>query len=210
MLDKKKRLDEMLTIKYLSGQSPGFFTKRKIKSATETARKAVGLAHSEIWKKKEGLPYKPIVDQVLATHFKGASDEFHLQVICTLFRMTEAGILKEINISDVAGRGGGTTEGSVAFKAGYTKGNPTQQGSIHLAFDLLGTYSETAIARIIAHEATHKFADTEDHAYMHEARWTGMTMGQACDNADSYAYAACSVLRNRLITWQTMRDEGKH
>lgn len=209
MLDAKKRIDETLTIKYLSTQQPGFFTRRKIAAARDTARKAVLQAHSEIWVKKQGGPYKPIVDQVLTTHFKGATDPFYLEIICTLFRLTERGIGGDLNISDIAGRD--TDEGSVKFKAGYVKGDPRAQGSIHLAFDLTSTYSETAIARIIAHESTHKFADTEDHAYMHEfTKFAAMTPSMACDNADSYAYAAISILRNRLITWQTMKDEGKH
>lgn len=209
MLDTKKRIDETLTIKYLSTQQPGFFTKRKIRAATETARSAVGKAHSEIWAKKNDLPYKSIVDQVLTTHFQGATDPFYLEIICTLLRLTERGISSDLNVSDIAGRD--NSEGSVNFKAGYVKGAPRAQGSIHLAFDLTSTYSETALARIIAHEATHKFADTEDHAYMHEfTKFAAMTQAQACDNADSYAYAAISILRNRLITWQTMRDEGKH
>jgi hypothetical protein len=209
MLDSKRRLDETLTIKYLASQKPGFFTTRRIAAATTTARKAVRTAHDAVWKREFLGTTSPLLDQVLTTHFKGASDPFYLSIIRTILLLTERGIGSDLNISDIAGRDG--SEGSVKFKYGYVKGDPTAQGSIHLAFDLTSTYSETAIARIIVHEATHKFADTEDHAYSHEtAKWSAMTMAQACDNADSYAYAAISLLRGRLVDWQTMRDAGKH
>lgn len=66
------------------------------------------------------------------------------------------------------------------------------RGSIHLNFfDMLGpNLSTLRVARVILHEASHKFCDTLDHAYVHEMAYSSLTARQTLTNADSHAYTA--------------------
>jgi hypothetical protein len=80
-------------------------------------------------------------------------------------------------------------------------------GSIHIDFDLLTTDSKLSIARTIIHESTHKYKDTEDHAYAwyHQSNVNGtpynqLTKAEAIDNADSFAYAAVCIYKKKLLT----------
>jgi hypothetical protein len=95
----------------------------------------------------------------------------------------------------------------------YTANRPNNKysasrlGSIHINFDLLLTDSKLSVARTIIHESTHKYRDTEDHAYAwyHRSNVNGtpynqLTKAQAMDNADSYAYAAICIHKKKLLT----------
>jgi lysine-specific metallo-endopeptidase family protein len=90
---------------------------------------------------------------------------------------------------------------------GGTKYSPGRLGSVHIDFDLLNTDSKLSIARTIIHESTHKYKDTEDHAYAwyHQTTVAGtayneLTKAEAMDNADSYAYAAICIYKKQLLT----------
>jgi hypothetical protein len=62
------------------------------------------------------------------------------------------------------------------------------RGRIHLKFDLLDKRPAPEIARLLVHEASHKYAKTDDHAYFeNQFKVAGITNKQARDNADSYA-----------------------
>lgn len=62
------------------------------------------------------------------------------------------------------------------------------RGRIHLRFDLLDKRPAPEIARLLVHEASHKYAKTDDHAYFeNQFKVAGITNKQARDNADSYA-----------------------
>ena len=91
--------------------------------------------------------------------------------------------------------------------AGGTKYSTGLKGSVHIDFDLLLSDSKLSIARTIIHESTHKFRDTEDHAYAwyHQSNVNGtpynqLTKAEAMDNADSFAYAAVCVYKKKLLT----------
>ena len=61
-------------------------------------------------------------------------------------------------------------------------------------------YPPFQLARIIVHEATHKFAGTSDHAYTYEENdYEDLTMQERVFNADSYAYVIISIALNKLI-----------
>jgi Domain of unknown function (DUF4157)/Lysine-specific metallo-endopeptidase len=60
-------------------------------------------------------------------------------------------------------------------------------GDIHLRFSMLSKSPAERVGIILVHEATHKFAGTDDNAYRGGSRWAGMTHAQALKNADSYS-----------------------
>ncbi len=72
--------------------------------------------------------------------------------------------------------------------------------SIHIQFSYCQTRSTDSMARAIVHEATHKFAATVDWGYADQGNLGDLKPERAINNADSYAYAAISILRNQLIT----------
>ncbi len=79
----------------------------------------------------------------------------------------------------------------------------SQRGSIHINFPELlreeKQVSELRVARTIIHEASHKFCNTQDHAYADRPIYRTMPMAEAMWNADSYAYAAVSLYKGRCF-----------
>jgi hypothetical protein len=72
--------------------------------------------------------------------------------------------------------------------------------SIHIEFSLAAVYPPFQLARLIVHEATHKFAGTSDHAYTYEEDdYEDLTYQERVFNADSYAYVVISIALNKLI-----------
>ena len=72
---------------------------------------------------------------------------------------------------------------------------------IYIDFGLLRTFNLQQMARVIVHEATHKFAYTGDYAYFSNSGDVGRMLAQeALKNADSYAYAAISVKAESALT----------
>lgn len=51
----------------------------------------------------------------------------------------------------------------------------------------------------LIHEASHKFLDTLDFAYVYETKYRYMSTDQALRNADSYAFAAASLFCGKLM-----------
>jgi diadenosine tetraphosphate (Ap4A) HIT family hydrolase len=68
-----------------------------------------------------------------------------------------------------------------------------RNGEIHVSLELLKDYSALSYARIIIHEATHKYFNTEDEAYAHQGTYAGLSLVETLNNADSYAWAAVSL-----------------
>jgi len=72
---------------------------------------------------------------------------------------------------------------------------------IYIDFGLLRTFNIKQMARVIVHEATHKFAYTGDYAYFsNSGDVSGMMASEALKNADSYAYAAISIKAGNTLT----------
>lgn len=73
--------------------------------------------------------------------------------------------------------------------------------SMHIRFQLAEALSVDALARIIVHEASHRYASTGDFAYKHAIHlYEPMSPDHAVLNADSYAYAAIELLRGGLLS----------
>ncbi|MBS0453302.1 MAG: hypothetical protein JSS14_18575 [Proteobacteria bacterium] len=68
-----------------------------------------------------------------------------------------------------------------------------RKGEMHVSFEMLENYSPISYARVIIHEATHKYLCTADEAYAHENTYGTLSLTQALNNADSYAWAAVSL-----------------
>jgi hypothetical protein len=68
-----------------------------------------------------------------------------------------------------------------------------RKGEMHVSLEKLKDYSALSYARIIIHEATHKYLCTADEAYAHENTYAGLSLAQALNNADCYAWAAVSL-----------------
>ncbi|MEJ8824778.1 hypothetical protein WKW80_22510 [Variovorax humicola] len=68
-----------------------------------------------------------------------------------------------------------------------------RKGEMHVSLEVLETYSALSYARVIIHEATHKYLCTADEAYAHQDTYAGKSLAQMLNNADSYAWAAISL-----------------
>ena len=72
---------------------------------------------------------------------------------------------------------------------------------IYMRFNLVRELTVEGLARVILHEATHKFAYTGDYQYIYDATsMKDIKSKQALYNADSYAFAGMSVYLNRVVT----------
>jgi hypothetical protein len=82
---------------------------------------------------------------------------------------------------------------------------PDQLGSIKINFPQLLSVTEAllGVARTIVHEATHKFFDALDYAYVHEQAYDALTPSQSLMNADSYAWTAISLYRGHTIRYDS-------
>ncbi len=70
---------------------------------------------------------------------------------------------------------------------------------IHIEFSNVTKYPRLLLALAIVHEATHKFAHTEDHAYTDDDNYEKLIVAQRIENADSFAYVVISIAKNQLI-----------
>lgn len=68
-----------------------------------------------------------------------------------------------------------------------------KHGEIHVSLENMVNYSANSYARVIIHEAIHKYPNIEDQAYAWDANFAGLSLAQTLDNADSYAWAAVSL-----------------
>jgi hypothetical protein len=77
-----------------------------------------------------------------------------------------------------------------------------KNGEIHISFKCLEElrYTDEMVARVIIHEASHKYWATVDHWYAHQQpEYECMTRYECVENADSYAWGAVSLARKQLI-----------
>jgi hypothetical protein len=72
-------------------------------------------------------------------------------------------------------------------------------GSMHIEFSYASVYPRPFLAMAIVHEATHKFADTEDWAATDDKKYARLSQRKRIENADSYAYAVLSLYRRQLV-----------
>jgi hypothetical protein len=68
-----------------------------------------------------------------------------------------------------------------------------RNGEIHVAFRLMADYGPEHYARVIIHEAAHKFLGVDDKKYAHQGGYANLSFKECLDNADSFAWAALSL-----------------
>lgn len=68
-----------------------------------------------------------------------------------------------------------------------------RHGEIHVSFVKHLNFSPISYAQTIVHEATHKYFNTEDHAYADDPTYFSLSLADRLENADSYAWAAVSL-----------------
>ena len=171
-----------------------------------------------------------LLTRILNSYFGKANSTADLAVIERTFAKTADGLGENaVTISDNCGRDrvrGQPVEGIVKFKeATQIEANAAGRGesaddkndlmshylkvgetnNIRIEFALTRTYTVDQLARVILHEATHKFGYTADYAYEGKGDIAGLTTGRAIKNADSYAYAGISVLQGKFL-----RKSGLH
>lgn len=79
--------------------------------------------------------------------------------------------------------------------------------SIHIEYSYIDKYSIDAMARVILHEATHKFAATADFGYADRDAIKPLRPDEAVKNADGYAYAGLAILKDAPITPKELNSE---
>ncbi len=120
--------------------------------------------------------------------------------------------------SGVSGQTSGANEEGYctwASTAGLDKGvlSGWKNGEIHVAFQMMHDqgYSYTHFARVIIHEAAHKYLGVDDKKYCHQLPDYAQLPFSACiDNADSYAWAALSLHAGHLIDGTHSKDTTVH
>lgn len=82
-------------------------------------------------------------------------------------------------------------------------------GEIHVGFKLLhdGGYSPEQYARVIIHEAAHKYLGVTDVKYAHQTvDYRNLSFNSCINNADSFAWAALSLHAGNLINGDHSKD----
>ena len=83
--------------------------------------------------------------------------------------------------------------------------NTGTSGPVHVSFELAKTYSPVQFARLIIHEASHTFCGTRDVRYAHASDYYTQRPEDMMWNADSYAYAACSIAAKTCFTYDSLQ-----
>ena len=100
---------------------------------------------------------------------------------------------KEAYVTNTKTKYDATTWRATSWKAVSNSISGFRKGEMHVSLDMLKDYSELSYARVIIHEATHKYLCTADEAYAHQDTYATLSLVQALNNADSYAWAAVSL-----------------
>jgi hypothetical protein len=100
-------------------------------------------------------------------------------------------------------------EGYVQGREGFReKIGLSSSGGIHVGFMLFDApygYTAERMARIIIHEATHKYYKTADVKYCHDGQYDSQSPALMKNNADSFAYAAMSIAAKKMLDYDTLQ-----
>lgn len=83
--------------------------------------------------------------------------------------------------------------GNKQYKLAKGMGCGFRNGEIHMEFESMAGYSELSYARVIIHEAVHKFLGIDDIYYAHNPNYSALSLQQTLENTDCYAWAAISL-----------------
>lgn len=83
----------------------------------------------------------------------------------------------------------------------------SSSGGIHVGFSLFDDfgYSPEQMARIIIHEATHKYYKTQDVKYCWDGQYDSQSPELMKNNADSFAFAAMSIAAQKVLDSDSLK-----
>ena len=120
----------------------------------------------------------------------------------TAIRTVEDGATIPVGTATVA-------DGYVQQRFGGTCTCGFSNGEVHIDFNDVPTYSLNSVARLIIHEAAHKYLNVDDHEYAKDAGYPPSLM-DCLDNADSSAWAAVSLATGTLRMATTNSNDWNH
>lgn len=220
--NKKELLSARLLIKYASDNTP---TKAEKKKLVEAAEEAAAIMRAAVWKMDRVVIFKrpeSYLAAIVDEHFRmgGAGETSterarHLNKVragmLTLSFQLNTGLYL-IDVDSLNRPPDSDGDDFVGTRGYVSKYGPTERGPIHVDFDLAGrSYSARGLARIIIHEASHRFQYTRDVAYNYNrAKFEAMKVDEALNNADSWAYTAVSIESKSVESSATMVANGHH
>lgn len=151
--------------------------KNSVYTARKWLKKTNGIVGADV------MYWPQHVKDAYLTYFKSAPVAGpELENVRNVLSTTRIGVGNPMVIAAICrwrGEGGSSTQG-------YVRGGV---GRIHVSLKYFKQGSDQVEqVCIVVHEATHKFARTEDHAYFGWPDWAGLSHVDAVDNADSYCY----------------------
>jgi len=220
--NKKELLSPRLLIKYASDNKPTAAVKKKL---IEAAGKAASIMRSAVWKMDRVVIFsrpESYLTNIVDEHFRMGGNTETKKERARHLNKVRAGMLKlsfHLNTGiylidvDSDNRPPDSDGDDFVGTRGYvSEHGPEKMGPIHIDFGLAGrAYSARGLARIIIHEASHRYQYTDDVAYNYNrAVYENMSVDEALNNADSWAYTAVSIESKTLESSATMVANGHH
>lgn len=160
--------------------------KKNIEDAITLARAKVAAAISEIGAAKSG-PQAKASKYFKITGDKSGDDLKAIDKVVEVYNKVQNSLGSNLKFEGEKPDGG--TQAYV-----YTGFIGLFDGAVHIHFPGFNTETPTERAAILIHELSHKYAGTDDNAYLHESgKWSKMDRKDAVNNADSYCYYAVNA-----------------
>jgi hypothetical protein len=190
-----------------------FFRRPEGQAFTNIMNYHFGLARG----RSPGLPATNVVDKPFSLGDLGKTDrrwalnKIREGMLSISFHLNTGMYLIDIDNSRRALKSGmvGTSD---AYEEGYAtwagwggldKGvlSAWRNGEIHVAIEMMHRdgYSAEHFARVIIHEAAHKYLGVTDKLYCWQGGYDALPFSDCIDNADSYAWAALSLNTGFLL-----------
>jgi Lysine-specific metallo-endopeptidase len=160
--------------------------KKNLQDAIALARTKVAAAISEIAGARSG-PQAKASKYFKITGDKSGDDLKAIDKVIEVFNKVQTALGGNLHFEGEKPDGG--TQAYV-----YTGFIGLFDGAVHIHFPGFNNETPTERAAILIHELSHKYAGTDDNAYLHETgKWAKMDRKSAVANADSYCYYAVNA-----------------
>jgi hypothetical protein len=160
--------------------------KKNIQDAIALAKTKVASAISEIAGARSG-PQVKASKYFKITGDKSADDLKAIDQVIEVFRKIQTALGGDLHFEGEKPDGG--TQAYV-----YTGFIGLFDGAVHIHFPGFNNETPSERAAILIHELSHKYAGTDDNAYLHETgKWAKLDRKGAVANADSYCYYAVNA-----------------
>ena len=142
---------------------------------------------------------------------KMLSLSFHLNTGVYLIEIDAAG--RNVDGGQLVPAGTAETDTTRGYVYRWGAGAPIcgfRNGEIHIAFEKFPTHSLNSGARIIIHEAAHKYLDVKDTYYAWHPNYPPSLRECLEDNADSFAWAAVSLATGAVRMASDVSPDGQN